>query len=94
MGRYIYPDNICPRCDSPYLLGTYDEGLPAPASAVCLDCGFSSHVVDTQATLEEVNGLRKEQELEPLEKLADAGVKLVYGHLPFEWWPSLLKKAI
>ena len=66
--------DTCPVCGGSNMQCYSDRKPHDIASAVCLDCGFGYDTVDTQATLEEVNELRKEHALEPLEKLAEAGI--------------------
>jgi hypothetical protein len=40
------------------------------ASAECLNCGFEYHTEEGQLTLEQVNAIRIEQDLAPLQQLA------------------------
>ena len=58
----------CHKCG--YSIICYSDYKPhSTVSGECLDCGFCYHTVDGQMTLEEVNELRVNMELEPLEVL-------------------------
>ena len=64
-------DNVCPRCGGPNLKCYSDSRPYDTVSGECLDCGFSYYVEEDRLTLEGVNSLRQDYDLEPLEKLAE-----------------------
>lgn len=62
--------DTCPRCGG--LMDCYSDTKPHDiADGVCLDCGYAYATMDRQVALKEVNELRVERELEPLEKFRE-----------------------
>ena len=60
----------CPRCGGDDTLMTYSDWRPHDyVSGTCLQCGYDYHTVTGMQTLEEVNELRLNIELEPLAEL-------------------------
>jgi len=52
-------------------MNAYDDYKPHPyVSGECLECGFQYITEESQIDLEEINEMRKDQELKPLKKLA------------------------
>ena len=61
---------VCPKCGGS--MDCYSDWKPYDiVSGVCLDCGFEYYTTEGQLTLEEVNQLRRDYDLEPLEKLKE-----------------------
>lgn len=62
--------DVCFKCNGDMMV--YSDYKPhAYVSGECLDCGFAYYTVDEQLSLDEVNELRKEQELKPVKKLKE-----------------------
>ena len=62
----------CPKCGSKDSLKTYSDYKPYDISnGDCLECGFCFYTKEDQSTLEEVNELRVDYDLPPLEKLKE-----------------------
>lgn len=59
-------DSTCPRCGNEEMNCSNDYKPHDMVSGDCLKCGFMYYTIEGQMTLEEVNELRKDQELEPL----------------------------
>jgi hypothetical protein len=65
-------DSTCPRCGG--IMSCYSDWKPYDCvSGDCLECGFTYCTQEWQRTLEELNELRAEWELEPLPSLREAG---------------------
>ena len=61
----------CPQCGQESLQ-TYVDWKPYDTSSgYCLSCGFSYDTVEHQSSLEEVNELRLDHGLKPLDKLIE-----------------------
>lgn len=61
---------ICPQCGRS--MECYSDWKPHDTvGGYCLDCGFEYSTVEGQMTLEEVNTLRADEGLKPLDKLAE-----------------------
>jgi Zn ribbon nucleic-acid-binding protein len=59
----------CPMCGGQ--MDCYADWKPYDiVSANCLNCGFEYYTVEGQLSLEEVNSIRADYELEPLAQLA------------------------
>lgn len=64
----VADSSTCTYCGG--LMNTYVDWKPHDyVSGECLDCGFCFYTKDAQMSLEEVNDLRAEYDLEPLKKL-------------------------
>lgn len=64
MSGSSYDDN-CPRCGG--TMSCYEDRKPHDyVSGFCLDCGYEYHTVDGQMSLEGVNEVRADGELQPL----------------------------
>jgi hypothetical protein len=60
----------CPKCGGE--MRTYSDWKPSDyVSGDCLECGFYYYTAEDQRTLDEVNELRADYDLEPLEMLRD-----------------------
>lgn len=60
----------CVRCGGEGTVQTYSDWKPHDyVSGTCIQCGYDYHTITGMQTLEEVNELRKELELEPLTEL-------------------------
>lgn len=63
--------NWCPACGKKNALQTYNDYKPHDfVHGECLFCGFEYWTEESFMTLEEVNSLRKDNNLKPLKKLA------------------------
>ncbi len=69
MSGYTY-NTDCPRCGG-IMVCYSDHKLHDMVSGECLDCGFEYHTDEGQMSLEDVNELRKDNDLEPLTQLAE-----------------------
>jgi len=56
----------CPKCGGESLEHSADH---YNVNAICLECGYEYHTVESMLTLEELNEERKACDMEPLEKL-------------------------
>ena len=60
----------CPACGNEEAIMAYTDYKPYDfTSGECLECGFSYYTKEEQMSLEEVNELRDQMELEPLKEL-------------------------
>lgn len=58
----------CPNCDEEMFISGENRPFDA-VSGDCPNCGFYYHTEGSQMSLEELNDLREEHELEPLKQL-------------------------
>ena len=64
-------DQNCPRCGGE--MSCYSDSKPFDqSSGICLECGLSFQTEGWKASLEEVNAVRQEHEMEPLTALRGA----------------------
>lgn len=60
----------CPKCGGE--MTCYSDSKPHDiASGFCLDCGFAYDTVERQATLDEVNEIRRALDLQPVTAIRD-----------------------